>query len=391
MSEQVQIALIGVCKDIVQDGILTNKEIVGLARWINAHPEVKEGWPGKILVRMLKAVFADKKISKAESRDVGAALQNIIRQWDKERSKNAIAEKSKDATNEVVLDIEVVDAYDVLTDKNAAWRIDPPTERQMEFAKSLGITFESEISKGQLSDLISVAVGQRDNLPATDYQRRQAIELEVEIPENATNRQADDIIKAARPTWEQRRLFEMSGLEFPEGANKETVDVEINRLKDDPEIKKRIKAAEERQQLEFIEAEKEYRQEEIERHGLEVVEEFERWEKLIDEGDTLVVIFRSGKNLKVDVIEIEDVEIEKRKRGKSRVMIDCLLPKKVREDGYTYLEWEKERRLDCSKIEFVQALKEAWGSSHIDEVGDYNDLKDQITCEADKLTKANIG
>ena len=242
-----------------------------------------------------------------------------------------------------------------------------------------------------MSDLISVAVGQRDNLPATDYQRRQAIELEVEIPENATNRQADDIIKAARPTWEQRRLFEMSGLEFPEGANKETVDVEINRLKDDPEIKKRIKAAEERQQLEFIEAEKEYRQEEIERHGLEVVEEFERWEKLIDEGDTLVVIFRSGKNLKVDVIEIEDVEIEKRKRGKSRVMIDCLLPKKVREDGYTYLEWEKERRLDCSKIEFVQALKEAWGSSHIDEVGDYNDLKDQITCEADKLTKANIG
>ena len=33
-----QKALINVCKEIVDDGILTKSEIVGLAKWINANP-----------------------------------------------------------------------------------------------------------------------------------------------------------------------------------------------------------------------------------------------------------------------------------------------------------------------------------------------------------------
>ncbi len=40
-----------------------------------------------------------------------------------------------------------------------AWRSDPPTQRQLEYAQALGIVVPAGISKGQLSDLISNATG----------------------------------------------------------------------------------------------------------------------------------------------------------------------------------------------------------------------------------------
>jgi hypothetical protein len=43
-----------------------------------------------------------------------------------------------------------------------AWRSDPPTERQLAFARDLGIAVPRGISKGQLSDLISDAKAVRD-------------------------------------------------------------------------------------------------------------------------------------------------------------------------------------------------------------------------------------
>lgn len=43
-----------------------------------------------------------------------------------------------------------------------AWRSDPPTERQLAFARDLGIAVPRRISKGELSDLISQAKAVRD-------------------------------------------------------------------------------------------------------------------------------------------------------------------------------------------------------------------------------------
>lgn len=41
-----------------------------------------------------------------------------------------------------------------------AWRRDPPTERQLAYARDLGITIPRNASKGELSDLISAAKGE---------------------------------------------------------------------------------------------------------------------------------------------------------------------------------------------------------------------------------------
>lgn len=40
-----------------------------------------------------------------------------------------------------------------------AWRSDPPTERQIAYAESLGIHVAPGLSKGQLSEMISQAAG----------------------------------------------------------------------------------------------------------------------------------------------------------------------------------------------------------------------------------------
>lgn len=43
-----------------------------------------------------------------------------------------------------------------------AWRRDPPTERQIAYARDLGITVRRGMSKGDLSDMISEAKSFRD-------------------------------------------------------------------------------------------------------------------------------------------------------------------------------------------------------------------------------------
>jgi len=44
-----------------------------------------------------------------------------------------------------------------------AWRRDPPTEKQLEYALKLGIDIPDGCSKGQLSDMISAAKAARDS------------------------------------------------------------------------------------------------------------------------------------------------------------------------------------------------------------------------------------
>lgn len=45
-----------------------------------------------------------------------------------------------------------------------AWRREPPTDRQISFARDLGITIPRGVSKGELSDMISQAKALRDAL-----------------------------------------------------------------------------------------------------------------------------------------------------------------------------------------------------------------------------------
>lgn len=378
MNSDSRVALINVCKEIVEDGILTKSEIVGLAKWINANPEARKSWPGKPLVRLLKSVFADNKISKEESRKVGAALQSILRQWAKREQQ---AETAK-------VTVEVVDAYESLERSgppSGNWRQDRATERQISYARVLGVTIPPNATKGQASDIISKGVKQRDAADATDVQRDEAKSLGVQIPKRATVAEASSIIRSAKPTWQQRQFFERAGLPFPSGSSRDVVGAKIAKLERDPSIAKRIQAAIEDEKKANESAEQEMRLEDIESYGLKAVEEFERWEPIADEVGPYVIIYRSGKSLKVEVVEFEGAEIEAKARGKSRVVLDCLFPKRFREDGEKWLEWEKEKRLVAGKIEYVGLLDKVWKGSYIDDIDQYESLIADFSNRAESL------
>ena len=373
-------ALIKVCKEIVQDGILTKSEIVGLAKWINANPDVRNSWPGKPLVKLLKNVFADNKITKYESRQVGTALQSILRQWAK-REEQIVAEPN--------ITVEVVDAHPVSDERDAPppgdWQLDPATDRQVSFAKSLGLTFPKNATKGKASELISKALEQRDSKPATSTQRDEADMIGAKIPRRATFAEAKAIIRDAQPTWQQKQFFKRAEMVFPNGVSREVVSNKIKQLMRQPDIAKKIQNAINNEQKQSDAAEQEMRQEDIDRYGLALVEAFERWEKLADEIGPYVVIFRSGKSLKVDVVEFEGCEIEEKARGKSRVMLDCLFPKRFREDGEKWLEWEKEKQLVAGKIEFVGLLEDVWPRCNIEEIEEYESVVADFERRAEQL------
>ena len=380
MTSDSRIALINVCKEIVGDGILTKSEIVGLAKWLNANPEVRTSWPGKPLVRLLKSVFADNKISKEESRKVGAALQSILRQWAKQ-------EQQSEA---VKVTVEVVDANespDRSGPSSGDWRQDQATERQISYARVLGVTIPPNATKGQASDIISKGVQRRDVADATDVQRDEAKLLGVQVPKRATVAEASSIIRGAKPTWQQRQFFERADVPFPPDIGRNAMDVRIKQLESDPVIAQRIRAAIEAEQKANESAEQEMRLEDIENYGLKAVEEFERWEPITDDIGPYVIIYRSGKSLKVEVVEFEGAEIEAKPRGKSRVVLDCLFPKRVREDGEKWLEWEKEKRLVARRIEYVVLLDKVWKGQYIEEIDQYESLVDDFERRADSLVQ----
>jgi hypothetical protein len=73
-------------EEIAEDGELTNKEIVLLAKWLNENKEGRKTWPASLFLPILKDVFADGKIDKSEAHQVGKLIQKVRRQWSREQS-----------------------------------------------------------------------------------------------------------------------------------------------------------------------------------------------------------------------------------------------------------------------------------------------------------------
>lgn len=66
---------------VVEDGELTFKEILELAKWINENKSRRRLWPVNLFYELLKKVFADGKIEENEARDVANLIQSIRREW----------------------------------------------------------------------------------------------------------------------------------------------------------------------------------------------------------------------------------------------------------------------------------------------------------------------
>lgn len=69
-----------------------------------------------------------------------------------------------------------------------------PTEKQIDYARSLGIDIPEDISRHKLSELIDEA---KDNLPATDKQKEFLQDLGISFPEDIRRNQISMLIDAA--------------------------------------------------------------------------------------------------------------------------------------------------------------------------------------------------
>ena len=61
-------------------------EIYELAKWINENEAGRKTWPASQFLPLLKDVFADGKIEKAEAEQVGRLIQKVRREWAREHA-----------------------------------------------------------------------------------------------------------------------------------------------------------------------------------------------------------------------------------------------------------------------------------------------------------------
>ena len=59
------------------DGVVTDEEAAGLYRWVKAHPDVVDGWPGNVLYRRLADIFDDGVVTDSERLDLAETLEGI--------------------------------------------------------------------------------------------------------------------------------------------------------------------------------------------------------------------------------------------------------------------------------------------------------------------------
>ncbi len=85
-----------------------------------------------------------------------------------------------------------------------------------------------------------------------------------------------------------------------------------------------------------------------------VIGEYRRWseDSLEGGGCQRVVVFKRGKTVSVDVIELERVELEETSAGKPFVALSFLRPKiyKGKADESPWIEWEKEFNLKSHQV-----------------------------------------
>ncbi len=70
--------MIGVCKGILFDGVVNDREIVSFDQWVKANPTIVSEWPGNVLRDRLQQVLEDGVIDHDERRDLTELLQKIV-------------------------------------------------------------------------------------------------------------------------------------------------------------------------------------------------------------------------------------------------------------------------------------------------------------------------
>jgi NAD-dependent DNA ligase len=70
--------MLGLCKGLIADGIIVEKEVIFLNQWIANHADVITQWPVNILTQRIQQIFADGHIEETERADLFDILSSIV-------------------------------------------------------------------------------------------------------------------------------------------------------------------------------------------------------------------------------------------------------------------------------------------------------------------------
>ncbi len=77
VAERAIAELLGLCKGMVCDGVITEGEARGLGDWMAANPDALATFPANVLAERLRRIFADGKADEEERQDLFELLQAV--------------------------------------------------------------------------------------------------------------------------------------------------------------------------------------------------------------------------------------------------------------------------------------------------------------------------
>lgn len=176
----------------------------------------------------------------------------------------------------------------------------PPTQKQLGYAKSLGIESPEQMSRVRLSDAIDKA---SINAPPTKAQLRYAKQIGVELRKGVTHKQASQLIHEA--------------------------------IEKDPEVRRRVEKIEAKQNEA---AEKKY----IEKVGPEVDRIEQLWRTWSEDFASLLVVYVKKDQWIVDLVAPVDPIVNEQRKS---IRLGFVTPKVVKDrDMGEHLEWDVDRR-----------------------------------------------
>src|SRR5688500_11562803 len=77
VAERAISELLGLCKGMVCDGVVTEGEAEGLRRWMRANPHAAGSYPANVLGRRLLQIFEDGRADEEERLDLLELLRSL--------------------------------------------------------------------------------------------------------------------------------------------------------------------------------------------------------------------------------------------------------------------------------------------------------------------------
>jgi hypothetical protein len=220
-----------------------------------------------------------------------------------------------------------------------------PSQQRIARAKKLGIEFDPDISKSKLNELINQV---EMTLPPTKAQLQSCEALGIDLHDGARRGEVAEMIRVAEsniPYDDDLLKLEKLGVVVPPDSNRAEVERLLARCAEDPLYKEKL--------IE-IEAQLE-RDELIDQYGEAIADEYLKWETIAQRCEPHMIIFKRGKKIVSQIVEIHDASIQGEKT--LRIELSGYAPGDLKYmDRDDEISFEKDIELIASNVLHVQIL-----------------------------------